>query len=167
MNYKNAIVDGPDFKFYKTGFGVADGIIMQVGEEHPDAYDLEGQFVIPGLVDIHCHGNSGFLFTNGSGDSLKKIARYFAKKGTTSFSASSVTEKEEVLAAAYRNAVKLHNEKPEGHAKVCGITMEGPFFSPLKKGAMDEKKMCATRYRNAPSSKQRSKRAYKNHMRCA
>ena len=32
--------------------------------------DLEGQYVIPGLIDVHSHGNSGADFSDGACDGV-------------------------------------------------------------------------------------------------
>ena len=99
--------------------------------------DLKGSFVIPGLVDVHNHGNSGADFSDGDYDGLVKMARYLAANGVTSFAPASMTLRYDVLETAYRTAVKLSHAAPEGCARLMGIQMEGPFFSEKKKGAQN------------------------------
>ena len=65
MNYRNAHVFTEDFRFEKTGFSVVDGKFADVGMEKANAIDLEGAFVIPGLIDVHNHGNSSKDFSDG------------------------------------------------------------------------------------------------------
>lgn len=125
---------GEDFHFHYGDIRVEDGFFAEINErggEAPDDCDV----VVPGLVDIHLHGNSGVDFSDGGYDGLVTIARYLALSGTTSFSATSLTLPEELLQAAYRNAARLKREAPAGCASLRGITMEGPFFSEEKKGA--------------------------------
>ena len=125
---------GEDFRFHYGDIRVEDGCFAAVTERGGEA--LDGcDMVLPGMVDIHLHGNSGIDFSDGDYDGLDTIARYLARAGTTSFSAASLTLPEETLAIAYKNAVRLRDEAPSGCASLRGITMEGPFFSEAKKGA--------------------------------
>ena len=50
---------------------------------------LHGLRVIPGLIDIHTHGNSGFDFSDGSAEGLLAMGRYLASHGITSFASTS------------------------------------------------------------------------------
>lgn len=99
--------------------------------------DLSNQYVIPGLVDIHTHGNSGADFSDGHYDGLIRMARYLAQSGVTSFAPASMTLPYHVLETAFKTAVWLKNEKPIDCANLVGIQMEGPFFSEKKKGAQN------------------------------
>ena len=138
MLFKNAniFVDG---RFQHGAFRVESGRFTEVLNTVPaeDGIDLENQYVIPGLVDIHNHGNSGADFSDGDYDGLVKMARYLAKNGVTSFAPASMTLPYDVLEAAYKTAVQLKKEQPEGCARLMGIQMEGPFFSEKKKGAQN------------------------------
>lgn len=138
MLYKNAnlFVDGC---FQHGSFRVEDGKFTEILTTVPaeGGLDLENQFVIPGLVDVHNHGNSGADFSDGDYDGLVKMARYLAQNGVTSFAPASMTLPYDVLEAAYRNAARLHREAPAAHARLMGIQMEGPFFSEKKKGAQN------------------------------
>jgi len=102
-----------------------------------DSLDLSGRTIIPGLVDIHFHGNSGVDFCDGSYDGLVKIARFLARSGITSFSPASMTLPEARLQAAFATAIRLRREQPAQAARLYGITMEGPFFNAAKKGAQN------------------------------
>ena len=138
MLFKNAniFVDG---RFQHGAFRVEDGRFTEVLNTVPaeDGIDLENQYVIPGLVDVHNHGNSGADFSDGDYDGLVKMARYLAQNGVTSFAPASMTLPYDVLEAAYKTAVQFRREQPEGCAHLMGIHMEGPFFSEKKKGAQN------------------------------
>ncbi len=98
---------------------------------------LPGRYIIPGLVDIHTHGNSGFDFSDGSREGLERIGKYLAAHGITSFAPTSMTLPCEKLETAFRTAAAYRNDRPADGARVVGIHMEGPFLSEKKKGAQN------------------------------
>ena len=139
MFYKNARIFCNDFSFREGAFEVVDGkfgrILPDVIPE--DAIDLQGATVIPGLVEVHSHGNSGADFSDGDYEGLKAMAKFFAQCGATSFAPASMTLPYEVLAKAFATAKQLQEEAPEGHSRIMGIQMEGPYFSYAKRGAQN------------------------------
>lgn len=139
MLYKNAnlFYDG---KFIPGSFAVEGGRFTDVQPDpraQAEGIDLQQSRVIPGLVDIHTHGNSGADFSDGSLEGLETMARYLAKNGVTSFAPTSMTLPYETLAKAFATGRALADDRPAGCARVMGINMEGPFFSEKKKGAQN------------------------------
>jgi N-acetylglucosamine-6-phosphate deacetylase len=139
MFYKNARIFGSDFQFHVGAFEVKDGRFGAVlPEEVPaDAIDLEGATVIPGLIDVHSHGNSGADFSDGDYEGLKRMAAHYAQCGITSFAPASMTLPYDVLSKAFATAKQLVEEAPEGCSTLRGIQMEGPYFSYKKRGAQN------------------------------
>ena len=139
MFYKNARIFTSDFQFHTGAFEVRDGVFGRVlpAAVPADAIDLKGATVIPGLVDVHSHGNSGADFSDGDYEGLKKMAAFYAKCGVTSFAPASMTLPYDVLAKAFATARQLADEAPAGHARLMGIQMEGPYFSYKKRGAQN------------------------------
>ena len=139
MFYRNANIFGPDFQFHNGGFAVEDGLFSQVLPEQipEDAVDLQGALVIPGLIDVHSHGNSNADFSDGDYEGLKRMAKYYASCGVTSFAPASMTLPYDVLEAAFATAARLVAEAPEGCSVLRGIQMEGPYFSYKKRGAQN------------------------------
>lgn len=140
MFYKNARIYASDCRFHYGAFEVTeDGRFGQVLPDRipEDAYDLEGATVIPGLVEIHSHGNSGYDFSDGSYEGLVEMASYYLSCGVTSFAPASMTLPYEVLEKAFATARRLWEEQPAGCAKLRGIQMEGPYFSYNKRGAQN------------------------------
>ena len=139
MYYCNARIFGSDFQFHLGAFEVKDGRFGHVLPEAvpADAIDLGGATVIPGLIDVHSHGNSGADFSDGDYEGLKAMARYYARCGVTSFAPASMTLPYEVLEQAFATAVQLTREQPEDAAVLRGIQMEGPYFSYKKRGAQN------------------------------
>ena len=139
MFYKNARIFGSDFRFHLGAFEVVDGKFGAVlpANVPEDAVDLKGATVIPGLIEVHSHGNSNCDFSDGDYEGLKTMARYYLACGVTSFAPASMTLPYDVLSKAFATGRKLADEQPEGCSVLRGINMEGPYFSMKKKGAQN------------------------------
>ena len=138
MLFKNAeIFTGAGFTrgSFRAEHGIFTEILNTVPEE--DGVDLDGARVIPGLIDLHTHGNSGADFSDGDYEGLRTMAAYSARHGVTSFAPTSMTLPYETLATAFAAGRRLADEQPKGCARILGIHMEGPFFSEKKKGAQN------------------------------
>ena len=140
MFYKNARIYCSDFQFHLGAFEVTSdgkfGVILP-GEAPDHAIDLEGAVVIPGLIEVHSHGNSGCDFSDGDYEGLKKMAAFYLRCGVTSFAPASMTLPYDVLKKAFATGRRLADEQPAGCARLRGIHMEGPYFSHQKRGAQN------------------------------
>ncbi len=138
MKFKNAMIYTENFRFEKGGFEVEDGKFVNVlTADEEDALDLQGAYVIPGLIDVHTHGNSCEDFSDGNYEGLVKMAEYYGKCGVTSFAPASMTLPYETLSKAFGTARAFVDAKIPGISVLRGIQMEGPFFSEKKKGAQN------------------------------
>lgn len=137
MNYKNAYIFTEEFRFIKSGFSVEEGKFRDVLTEKDDAVDLQGAYVIPGLIDVHNHGNSNADFSDGSYDGDVKMAKYLASVGVTGFAPATMTLPYDVIGRALQAGLRLHNAPVDNAARLLGVQMEGPFFSEKKKGAQN------------------------------
>ena len=111
-------------------------------EEAEDAVvDGEGAYAIPGLIDLHFHGCVGADVCDGTPEALKKIAQYEASIGVTAIAPATMTLPVEELEQILQNAAAYKKTQKPGQfeADLLGLNMEGPFISPVKKGAQDEK----------------------------
>ena len=138
MLFKHAEIFTPQ-GFVRGAFTVEDGRFGEILPQSPDmpGTDLGGARVIPGLIDVHNHGNSGADFSDGDPDGIRTMARYLARNGVTSFAPASMTLPYDVLARAFRAAADYNRAAHPGCARLMGIQMEGPFFSEKKKGAQN------------------------------
>ena len=140
MLFTNAKVFLADRGFVPAALRVENGVysaLLPANTREPGATDLGGALVIPGLIDIHTHGNSGADFSDGDYEGLKTMAAFLARNGVTGFAPASMTLPYEVLERACKTARRLHDKAPAGCARLLGINMEGPFFSEKKKGAQN------------------------------
>ena len=138
MKFKNAMIFTEKGVFEKGSFAVEDGKFIHVlTADETDALDLEGAYVIPGLIDVHTHGNSNEDFSDGNYEGLVKMAKYYGSCGVTSFAPASMTLPYETLSKAFSTARAFVDAKIPGVAVLRGIQMEGPFFSEKKKGAQN------------------------------
>ena len=109
-----------------------------VENEKEEVLDLEGKLLIPGFIDVHIHGADGADAMDGSIESLQKISKYLASKGTTNFLATTLTSSKEMLKKVLSCIGEVQNQEMEG-ANIFGAHMEGPYFDAEYKGAQNEK----------------------------
>ena len=123
-------------------FDAASGKISGVVDTVPSdasVIDAKGNYVAPGLVDIHIHGYLGEDTCDAKPEGIKKMAYGVAENGVTAFLPTTMTvEKEQIVAAL--NAVRSLKEESKtwGGAEILGVHAEGPFINPSKKGAQAE-----------------------------
>ncbi|MFL6118261.1 N-acetylglucosamine-6-phosphate deacetylase [Actinophytocola sp.] len=109
---------------------------MGSGESHfrPGATvtDASGSWVVPGFVDIHCHGGGGAAFTSPDPTQVRHAVDAHLAHGTTTMLASLVTRPVPELVEQVAALTDLVQE-----GLVAGIHLEGPFLSAARCGAHD------------------------------
>lgn len=126
-------------QFTPAQLELEDGIIKEIypyneKEVTKDYGDLR---ILPGFIDIHCHGAYGFDTNDANPEGLRKWAKGIVDEGVTSFLATTLTQSEEVLTNAVSNVAKVVEEGYEG-AEILGIHFEGPYLNKAHKGAQPE-----------------------------
>ncbi|MCL4442093.1 MAG: amidohydrolase family protein, partial [Firmicutes bacterium] len=98
--------------------------------------DAEGLYIAPGFIDMHVHGGNGCDALDGSSKSIREIAAFHVKGGTTSFLATVAPAPRNKLEKSLSiiNALTLRNT--EG-AQLLGSHMEGPYLNPNRAGAIN------------------------------
>jgi N-acetylglucosamine-6-phosphate deacetylase len=91
--------------------------------------------IVPGFIDIHCHGAYGFDTNYANEEGLKKWTKNIVHEGVTGFLATTITEMKPVLTKAVENVAKVHDENRYEGARILGIHFEGPYLDMAKKGA--------------------------------
>jgi N-acetylglucosamine-6-phosphate deacetylase len=112
--------------------GVEGGRITRVEEGRPETSDRHAHVIVPGFIDIHCHGGGGASFDSADPEECVRAAAFHREHGTTTLIASLVTASPADLE---RRASVLAELADDG--VVAGVHYEGPFLSPARKGAHD------------------------------
>ncbi|MGH2417708.1 MAG: N-acetylglucosamine-6-phosphate deacetylase [Candidatus Limnocylindria bacterium] len=107
--------------------------IREPGEAPPDALGGPDAWILPGLVDIQLNGAFGIDFSDPAAD-LPRAARALTSTGVTAFLPTIVSSQPEAYPAVLR---ALAQPVPAGAARVLGAHLEGPFLSPVRRGAHD------------------------------
>lgn len=140
MIFKNATVLNADFRFVRTDLTVENGVIAAVGKTDAPGRDLGGDYVIPGLVDIHTHGAMGSDHLDGTPQATAAIRSFMAAHGTTSLLATLMTQSRETMVQAAANVAACAGQGAGAHIR--GIYAEGPFFSEAYRGAQHPQYLC-------------------------
>jgi N-acetylglucosamine-6-phosphate deacetylase len=117
---------------------VDDGKISSVGSGDPPARpdatvtDATGSWVLPGFVDIHCHGGGGAAFTTADPAHVRQVVDAHTAHGTTTMLASLVTRPVPELVEQVAALADLVQD-----GLVAGVHLEGPFLSAARCGAHD------------------------------
>lgn len=93
-----------------------------------------GPYIVPGFVDLHCHGGGGADMMDG-GEAARIVARTHARNGTTSFLATTMTAPVSNIEMALSAVEAVRRSQSEGEATILGVHLEGPFISPDRLGA--------------------------------
>ena len=120
-----------DGKIAKVLLGDGTGAICT---EDAEVIDVQGKYVLPGLVDIHFHGCRGVDFCDGTKEAMDTICAYELEQGITAIVPATMTLSLEELSHIFEAAGKYRESKG---STLYGITMEGPFVSMTKKGAQN------------------------------
>jgi N-acetylglucosamine-6-phosphate deacetylase len=115
---------------------VADGSIVWCGPtaDLPAGVDVEIQevpVILPGLVDVHCHGAVGHTFS-ADAPGARMAAGHHAAQGSTSVLASLVSAPSHVL---LEQIAVLRDLVQDG--TLAGLHLEGPFIAKSMCGAQD------------------------------
>lgn len=119
----------------------ADGIIQDiVAADAVDRYanaeriDLNGNFLLPGFIDIHVHGGGGADFMDGSVSAMLLAAETHLRHGTTTIFPTTMSagfDKIEKTVLNYRQLSACE----EASDILGGLHLEGPFINPKMGGA--------------------------------
>jgi N-acetylglucosamine-6-phosphate deacetylase len=94
--------------------------------------DAGGDTVVPGFIDLHCHGGGGHRFEDGL-VSLEAALEVHRRHGTTRSLVSLASSDLDSLERSLADVAELVSRDP----RVLGSHLEGPYLSPQRRGAHD------------------------------
>ena len=119
----------------------ADGIIQDiVAADAVDRYanaeriDLNGNFLLPGFIDIHVHGGGGADFMDGSVSAMLLAAETHLRHGTTTIFPTTMSARFDKIEKTVLNYRQL-SACEEASDILGGLHLEGPFINPKMGGA--------------------------------
>ena len=114
--------------------------IASVGDDRPEVdapvFDLEGAWLLPGLVDLHMHGGGGHSVAD-SREAMEGAVAFHRRHGTTATLVSLMTAPVDDLSEQLSWASQLVRRGPAPGGHVLGSHLEGPFLSPTRAGAQN------------------------------
>ena len=116
-------------QFVPAAIEVNDGritAILPYGTKDVDD-DYGDKRIVPGFMDIHCHGAYEFDTNDANEDGLRYWAEHIVSEGVTSFLATTITQSVEVLTNAVTNVANVMESGYDG-AEILGIHFEGPYL---------------------------------------
>ena len=111
--------------------GIGDDWRITLGAE-ATVTDAAGRALVPGFIDLHCHGAGGASVEEGAAAIEQALAVHSAH-GTTRSVLSLVTAPVDVLAAHLETIARVAASDP----RVLGAHLEGPFLDHEFRGAHD------------------------------
>ena len=110
--------------------------ILPYGSAPIDA-DYGDNRIVPGFIDVHCHGAYEFDTNDANEEGLRLWASRLPLEGVTAFLPTTITQSKEVLTAALSNVANVMETEYVG-AEILGVHLEGPFLNVAYKGAQPE-----------------------------
>lgn len=109
-----------------------DGEIADLGKfdvpENAEVYDVKGNYISSGFVDIHTHGGAGADFMDATDSAFDTIMKYHLENGVTDVVATSLTASMDDI-EKFLECARTYMKKPQKYARMAGVHLEGPFLS--------------------------------------
>ncbi len=139
---KNGTVITPEDEIKDGIVVIQNDKIIEVGKrgevnEPADAtiIDAGGNFISPGLIDIHVNGANGADVSKVDSGTFSTMGNFFTKYGVTSYVGTTITAAPADIIKALQFARAYKTENKIDGAELLGIHMEGPYLSPEQSGA--------------------------------
>lgn len=129
---KNCRVIGSEEISVNTDIMIENGEIAGLGRfdtaDGAEVYDIKGNYISPGFVDIHTHGGAGADFMDATDAAFDTVLKYQLEHGATDVVATSLTAAKEDI-EKFLDCARSYMKKPQKYARAVGVHLEGPFLS--------------------------------------
>lgn len=125
-------------KFQEASIEFVDGKIVNIVKSNDDHVDVDyGSLrILPGFIDIHCHGYDMMSINYVHKQGLIKWMMQLPHEGVTSFLPSSSTAPKHNLLESFKIISEVKETETKG-AQILGINVEGPQISFTHNGAQN------------------------------
>lgn len=94
--------------------------------------DAQSHHVVPGGIELHCHGGGGSDFMEGTAEAFSTAVATHMRYGTTAIFPTLSSSTLPMIEAACQTCDELMKEPG---SPIMGLHLEGPYFNPKKAGA--------------------------------
>jgi N-acetylglucosamine-6-phosphate deacetylase len=138
--YKNGKIYASEQKRFLDGsLSVSEGLITGVyldGNSPTDNFDetidLSGNYLIPGLIDVHTHGRAGGDFNTADANVMRKMSKSYIRSGVTATMATLASATPDELFSAIE---KICEVTCCGDSAYIGVHLEGRYLNGKRRGA--------------------------------
>lgn len=140
--YQNAqmITDGKIFP--NMDVITKDGRIKEIvpsgtkNKQGAQVVDLDGKYLAPGFIDLHCHGGAGYEFVDGTEESVRKACELHARNGTrVLYPTISAMD----FDTTYKALEAIERIKDDCALEIPGVHLEGPYLDQAYCGGQDSR----------------------------
>ncbi len=139
----NANVILKDKILYNANVLTSNGVILEITNE-PIASDMiidaKELYLMPGFIDLHCHGGNGLDFMDATPSQMRELAFFHLKHGTTTLYATTLTDTYDSIESALDNYKALASDGDLLNLE--GVHLEGPWLSKEQCGAQEPDRIC-------------------------
>lgn len=130
---KNAAVVFPDSIKHSCNVLTLNGKISDCDfrgdpPENTEIINAEGNYLLPGFIDIHIHGGGGADFMDAAPEAFETAVKSHLQHGTTTLVPTAMSASEKDL-TAFLKTFKSFRKNSKYGALTPGVHLEGPYFS--------------------------------------
>lgn len=120
-----------------TPGGLAQALSEKEGDSSDIVVDVDGAYIIPGLIDLHLHGAGNADVMDGGTECIETVARVHARGGVTAFLPTTISCSHEMTMKLIADAREVMGKSCTDGARVLGVHLEGPYLDREQAGAHD------------------------------